>query len=108
MKKLLTLAALIGLGLGSMPSMAADQAAAMELAKKSGCLACHTVDTKLIGPAWKDVGKKYAGNKAAAGQLADKVKKGGTGVWGAIPMPPNTAVKDADIKTLVQFVLSLK
>ena len=106
MKKLFALAVLIGI---SMPSSAApDQAAAMDLAKKSGCLACHTVETKLIGPAWKDVGKKYAGNKAAEKQLTDKVKKGGAGVWGAVPMPPNTAVKDTDIKTLVEFALSLK
>lgn len=105
MKKILVLAALAGLAL---PSLAADQATAMDIAKKNGCLACHALDKKLVGPAWNEVGKKYAGDPAAAEQLVVKVKKGTKGTWGAIPMPPNATVKDADIKVLVDFVLMLK
>ena len=105
MKTILALAVLASL---SLPSLAADQAAAMEIAKKNGCLACHALDKKLVGPAWNEVGKKYAGDPAAAQQLVVKVKKGTKGTWGAIPMPPNATVKDADIKTLVDFVLTLK
>ena len=78
-----------------------------DLAKKSNCLACHTVDKKLVGPAYQDVAKKYAGNKDAVKLLTAKVKAGGKGVWGEIPMPPNSpAVKDADIETLVKWVLA--
>jgi cytochrome c len=71
-------------------------------------MACHTVDKKIVGPAFKDVAKKYAGDAAAEGKLIDKVKKGGSGVWGPVPMPPNVAVKDDDVKTLVKWILSLK
>jgi cytochrome c len=105
MNKILALALLASL---SLPSLAVDQAAAMEIAKKNGCLACHALDKKLVGPAWNEVGKKYAGDPAAAQQLVVKVKKGTKGTWGAIPMPPNATVKDANIKTLVDFVLTLK
>jgi cytochrome c len=106
MKKLIALAVLAIL---SAPAFAAvDEAGAMEIAKKNGCLACHAIDKKLVGPAWKEVGKKYAADPAAAEQLVVKVKKGTKGTWGAIPMPPNAIVKDADIKTLVDFVLTLK
>ncbi len=105
MKKILALAALATL---SIPTFAVDQAMAMEIAKKNGCLACHALDKKLVGPAWNEVGKKYAGDAAAAEQLAVKVKKGSKGVWGPVPMPPNATVKDADIKTLVEFVVTLK
>lgn len=105
MKKILTLAALATL---SIPSFAVDQATAMEIAKKNGCLACHALDKKVVGPAWNEVGKKYAGDPAAAEQLAVKVKKGTKGTWGPVPMPPNATVKDADVKTLVEFVLTLK
>lgn len=105
MKKFLALAALATL---SVPSFAVDQAVAMEIAKKNGCLACHTLDKKMVGPAWNEVGKKYAGDATAAEQLTLKVKKGSNGVWGPVPMPPNATVKEADIKTLVEFVLTLK
>jgi cytochrome c len=89
----------------ALPASADDQLA---LAQKSGCTACHSVDKKIVGPAYKDVAKKYAGDKTAEAKLVDKVKKGGTGVWGQIPMPPNTQVKDEDVKKLVEWVLSLK
>jgi len=77
------------------------------LAKKHNCLACHQADKKLVGPAYKDIAKKYKGQASAAGMLADKVKKGGSGAWGPVPMPPNPAVPDADIKTLVDWILKM-
>jgi cytochrome c len=78
------------------------------LATKSGCLACHAVDKKVVGPSYKEVAAKYRNDKDAAAKLAAKVKAGGTGVWGQVPMPPNSQVSDADIKTLVSWILSLK
>ena len=78
----------------------------LELAKKSNCTACHAVDKKIVGPAYQDVAKKYAGDKGAEAKLIAKVKAGGTGVWGQISMPPNSNVKDEDIKTLVRWVLA--
>ncbi len=87
----------------SFPALA-DEA----MAKKHNCLACHTVDKKLVGPAYKEIAKKYVGQKDAEAKLADKVKKGGAGVWGQIPMPPNAAVPDADVKALVKWILSVK
>ena len=86
-----------------LPAQASD-----ELAKKHGCLACHTVDKKVIGPAYKDVAAKYRGNKGAEAALFESVKKGSSGKWGQIPMPPNTTVPDADIKALVKWILSQK
>ena len=82
----------------------ADQA----LATAKNCMACHAVDKKLVGPAYKEVAKKYAGDKAAADKLAAKVMKGGSGVWGAIPMPANPQVNDAEAKKLVAWILSQK
>jgi cytochrome c len=80
-----------------------------ELAKKHMCTTCHVVKgAKTIGPSYADVAKKYAGQKDAEAKLAEKVKKGGQGVWGQVPMPPNAAVPDADIKSLVKWVLSIK
>ena len=76
------------------------------LAKKHNCLACHQIDKKSVGPAYKDIAKKYKGQDVAA-KLAEKVKKGGQGVWGPVPMPPNAAVPDADIKKLVDWILKL-
>jgi cytochrome c len=87
--------------------LAAGQAAADEaLAKKHNCLACHTVDKKSVGPAYQEIAKKYKGQNVAA-KLQEKVKKGGQGAWGPVPMPPNPAVPDADIKTLVDWILKL-
>ena len=80
--------------------------ASPELAKKHACFACHAVDKKLVGPSYKDIAKKYKGQNVAA-KLADKVKKGGSGVWGPVPMPPNPAVPDADVKKLVDWILKL-
>jgi cytochrome c len=75
------------------------------LAKKHNCLICHAVDKKLVGPSFKDIAMKYKGQKAAAAKLEEKVKKGGSGVWGPVPMPPNAAVPEGDIKKLVAWVL---
>ena len=84
-----------------------DPKAAEALMTKSGCVACHAVDKKVIGPAYKDVAAKYKSDKDAATKLAAKVKNGGQGVWGPVPMPPNAQVPDADIKTLVAWILTL-
>jgi cytochrome c len=82
--------------------------ASQELAQKNGCLACHGVDKKIVGPSYKDVAKKYAADKGAAAKLIAKVKKGGSGVWGPVPMPPNPQVKDDDLKKIIAWVLSQK
>lgn len=82
--------------------------AGLDLATKKNCMACHAVDKKVVGPAYKDVAKKYAGDKAAADKLADKIVKGGSGVWGPVPMPPNAQVSPAEAKQLTAWVLGLK
>ena len=87
---------------------ALDNKAAEDLMKKDGCAACHAVDKKIVGPAYQEVAAKYKGNPKAAAMLAEKVKKGGVGTWGQIPMPPNAQVPDADIKNLVDWILTLK
>jgi cytochrome c len=102
MNRIAVLAA-TGLALAAAPAFANE-----ELAKKNACTACHSVDKKLVGPAYKEVAKKYAGDKAAEALLAEKVKKGGVGTWGQVPMPPNANVKDEDVKTLVKWILALK
>ncbi len=86
--------------------VSAPAMADMALAKKSNCMSCHQVDKKMVGPAYKDVAAKYKGDAGAVKMLSEKVKKGGKGVWGQIPMPPNAAVKDADIETLVKWILA--
>ncbi|TSE18989.1 Cytochrome c-552 [Tepidimonas alkaliphilus] len=78
------------------------------LAKAKNCMACHAVDKKLVGPAYKDIAKKYAGDAKAVDMLAHKIQKGGAGVWGAVPMPANPQVNDAEAKKLAAWVLSLK
>ena len=80
----------------------------LELAKSKNCVACHSVDNKLIGPAYKEVAKKYAGQKDAESKLVQKVLKGGSGVWGAIPMPPNPQVTEAEAKILVKWIMTIK
>jgi len=79
-----------------------------ELAKKHACLACHAVDKKLVGPAYKDVAAKYRGDAGAEAKLVEKVKKGSQGTWGQVPMPPNASVPDADVRALVKWILSQK
>ena len=102
-----TAALVLALGAGALlaaPASRADEA----MAKKYNCLACHSVDKKVVGPAYKDIAKKYAGQPGIEAKLIEKVKKGGAGVWGPIPMPPNAAVPEADVKKLVEWILSLK
>jgi len=101
MKKSATLAAI--LAIAALPAVANE-----ELAKKNACTACHAVDKKIVGPAFKEVAAKYRNDKTAEAKLVKKVKEGGVGVWGQVPMPPNSTVSDADVKTLVKWVLSLK
>lgn len=93
------------LSLGSVATVSA--ADAMALATQRGCMACHQVETKVVGPAYKDVAAKYKGQDGAVDMLAAKVKAGGSGVWGPVPMPPNAHVSDEDIKTIVTWVLTL-
>jgi cytochrome c len=81
---------------------------ALGLAKKNGCLVCHAIDKKVVGPAWKDVAAKYRGDAGAEARLMDKIAKGGSGVWGGIAMPPNAKLGEADRQALARFVLSLK
>jgi cytochrome c len=104
MKQLATIlgAAAVAVSLSS-PAVAQE-----ELAKKHNCLACHAVDKKVVGPSYKEVAAKYRGDKTAEAKLFEKVKKGGVGVWGQIPMPPNATVPDEDIKSLVKWILSQK
>lgn len=78
----------------------------LALAQKNACTACHSVDKKLVGPAYQDVAKKYAGQKDAATQLGESIRKGGSGKWGSIPMPAQPALSEADAKTLAEWVLS--
>jgi cytochrome c len=87
---------------------ALNNTTAEAMMQKDGCAACHSIDKKIVGPAYQDVAAKYKSDKDAAAKLADKVKKGGVGVWGQIPMPPNAQVSDADIKDLVSWILTLK
>jgi cytochrome c len=97
---LLTLLAAATTSLTALPVLA-DPA----LAASKNCMACHAVDKKLVGPAYKDVAKKYAGQAGAADKLAAKIMKGGSGVWGAIPMPANPQVSEAEAKKLAAWVL---
>jgi len=94
------------LGASAALAGALPAAASPELAKKHACFACHAVDKKLVGPSYKDVAGKYRGDKGAETRLVDKVKKGSQGTWGQVPMPPNAAVPDADVRTLVKWILS--
>lgn len=87
---------------------AASAQSAEELAKAKNCLACHQVDKKLVGPSYKEIAAKYAGQKDAAAKLATKIRAGGVGVWGQVPMPANPQVNEKEAETLARWVLSLK
>ncbi len=103
-KQVLLLSTLLASALAT-PAMAAEDASA--LAQMKNCMGCHQIDKKVVGPAYKDVAAKYAGDAGAVDKLVAKVKSGGTGVWGQIPMPPNN-VTDEEAKKLVEWILSLK
>jgi len=98
MKALITLLALVA---------ASPAFAQAELAAKKNCLACHAADKKIVGPAYKDVAAKYAGQKDAVAKLAEKIQKGGSGVWGPVPMPANAVTPD-EAKQLATWVMSQK
>jgi len=102
MKYAIALAAALG-AVAATPALANQQ-----LAQQKNCMACHAVDKKLVGPSYKDVAAKYAGQKDAVDKLAQKVIKGGSGVWGPVPMPANAQVSEAEAKTLVQWILTQK
>ncbi len=104
MKQLLSAFAL---ACGSLVTMG-NALAVDELHKKYGCTACHLDDKQLVGPAYKDVAAKYKTDKDAVKKLSEKVRKGGMGVWGQIPMPPNAAPTDPELKTMVEAVLKTK
>jgi cytochrome c len=91
--------------IGAAVLISAPAFASKELAQKNVCLACHMVDKKLVGPAYQDVAKKYAGQKDAEANLAKSIKAGGTGKWGPIPMPAQAALSEADAKTLAAWIL---
>jgi cytochrome c len=96
------LVATLALSLAATPALAD-----LKLAQDSGCMACHTIDKKLVGPAYKDIAAKYKGDAGAEANLIQKVKAGGSGVWGPIPMPPNSPkVSDENIATLVKWILA--
>lgn len=90
---------------GKLPS--GNAVAMPEWAKKHSCTSCHTIEKKLVGPAWIDIARKYKGNDEAAARLSDKITNGGGGVWGAMPMPPNSQVGEAEKKEMVSFILGL-
>ncbi len=108
MKSTLAIFAGLALAASGTAQAALDKAAAEAMMKKDGCSACHAIDKKIVGPAYTDVAAKYKGDKNAPALLAKKIKEGSTGAWGQIPMPPNAAVPDADVKALVEWILSLK
>ncbi|MFN9479131.1 MAG: c-type cytochrome [Betaproteobacteria bacterium] len=87
---------------------AASAQSAEELAKAKNCLACHQADKTLVGPSYKEIAAKYAGQKDAAAKLATKIRAGGVGVWGQVPMPANPQVNEKEAETLARWVLSLK
>jgi cytochrome c len=100
MKKALLLIAVFSLGCGA-PAMAD-----LALATSKNCMSCHAVERKVLGPSFKDVAAKYKDNKAAVDLLATKIMKGGSGVWGPVPMPANNQVNEADAKKLAAWVLA--
>jgi cytochrome c len=104
----MTLLAGAALSVAGAASAALDNTSAEAMMKKDGCAACHSIDKKLIGPPYVEVAAKYKGDKDAVAKLTKKVKEGGSGVWGQIPMPPNAAVSNTDITDLVTWILSLK
>ena len=99
---------LVQLMVAAATSVAAPVFADQALATSKNCMACHAVDKKLVGPSYKDVATKYAGDKSAVDKLASKIMKGGSGVWGAVPMPANAQVNEAEAKKLAAWVMDTK
>ncbi len=96
----------VQLVVGAAVLISAPAFASKELAQKNACLACHAVDKKLVGPAYQEIAKKYAGQKDAEAMLIKSIKAGGSGKWGPIPMPAQAALSDADAKSLATWVLA--
>ncbi|MBT9456467.1 MAG: c-type cytochrome [Burkholderiaceae bacterium] len=103
MKTMMFALAAVAAALGSGSALASA-----ELAQKKNCMACHAVDKKVVGPAYKDVAAKYKGQKDAEAKLAEKIIKGGSGVWGPVPMPANTQVSADEAKQLAKWVMATK
>ncbi len=103
--KPIVLIAAAAVSLSSGAALAAD---AEQLLKEKACLSCHTLDKKLVGPAYKEVAAKYKSRKDAEAYLSKKIKEGSTGVWGPIPMPPNGTVADDEARTLAKYILTVK
>jgi cytochrome c len=103
MKRALLALVAVTAAAASVPAMAD-----LALATAKNCMACHAIDKKLVGPAYKDVAAKYANDKGAADKLAQKIMKGGSGVWGPVPMPANPQVNEAEAKKLAAWVLTQK
>lgn len=100
---------LVALAVATLGATGTARAADAEaLIKANGCTACHAVDTKLVGPSYKDVATKYHDEKGAEAKLIAKVRDGGSGVWGPVPMPPHPTISEADLKTMVDWVLDRK
>lgn len=102
MKQPLFVIPFMAMAMATLPSLAS-----LALAQKHSCTACHAVDTKLVGPAYAEVAKKYKGQKNSEATLIANIKKGGSGKWGAIPMPAQTNLSDADAKILAKWILSM-
>ena len=96
------------LGAAVLAAAAAPAMADEAMAKAKNCMACHAIDKKVVGPAYKDVAKKFGAQAGAADMLAEKIMKGSSGTWGPVPMPPNTNVNAAEAKSLATWILSLK
>lgn len=94
--------------LAALATISAPAIADEALAKAKNCMGCHAMERKMVGPSYKDISKKYAGNAGAAAMLATKIQKGGRGSWGAIPMPAMPQVNDAEALRLSQWILSIK
>ena len=107
MKAALLVSTAVSFAALALSGAAMDQDAA-KLAQEKACLACHTIDKKLVGPAYKEVAAKYKNYKNAEANLVKKVRAGGSGVWGQVPMPPNTGVSEKEAQILVKWVLSQK
>ncbi len=103
MKLILNIAAVT---LAMVAGQASADNAGLSLAQKNACMTCHSVDKKIVGPAFKDVAAKYKGDKGAEARLIEKVQKGGSGSWGQIPMPPNPQAKDDDLRVIVKWILA--
>lgn len=94
------------LGLITMEAASADEAATLQILQRNACTACHQPAVKTVGPSWKDVANRYRDGSKTAAQLGESVKKGSTGQWGPVPMPPQAQLNDADLAAVTQWILS--